>query len=153
MALSIFLLLVITTLVLILSFYLYIIKSRGSENPLLPIDWPIFGLLPSFIANVRNFNDYLTAVLAASGCNFRVKAGPSSARFFMTSDPTNIQHIFTTNHANYLKGESFDEAFDIVSGTLLTIDGEACRRSTESQDPEYTEQPKDYFVDVYLLPR
>jgi cytochrome P450 len=46
----------------------------------------------------------------------------------MTSDPTNVQHIFTTNHANYLKGESFAEVFDIVSDTLLTVDGEACRQ-------------------------
>ncbi|EES14820.1 noroxomaritidine synthase [Sorghum bicolor] len=127
MALSIFLYLFISTIVLIVSFYLHI-KSRGSKNPLLPIDWPILGILPSFVANLRNFHDYLTAVLAASGCNFKVQAGPSSTRFFMTSDPTNVQHIFTTNHANYLKGESFAEVFDIVSDTLLTVDGEACRQ-------------------------
>jgi cytochrome P450 len=129
MALSIFLYLFISTVVvLIVSVYMYI-KSRGSENPLLPIDWPVVGILPSFVANLRNFHDYLTAVLAASGCNFKVgAAGASSARFFITSDPANVQHIFTANHANYLKGEAFAEAFDVVSGTLLTVDGEACRR-------------------------
>ncbi|AQK52051.1 cytochrome P450 family 96 subfamily A polypeptide 1 [Zea mays] len=71
MALSIFLYLFISTVViLIVSVYMYI-KSRGSENPLLPIDWPVVGILPSFVANLRNFHDYLTAVLAASGCNFK----------------------------------------------------------------------------------
>jgi hypothetical protein len=96
MALSIFLYLFISTVVvLIVSVYMYI-KSRGSENPLLPIDWPVVGILPSFVANLRNFHDYLTAVLAASGCNFKVgAAGASSARFFITSDPANVQHVGT----------------------------------------------------------
>jgi len=49
-------------------------------------------------------------------------------RFFITSDPANVQHIFTTNHANYPKGEDLAEIFDIVSGSILTIDGEACHQ-------------------------
>jgi cytochrome P450 len=127
MALFIGLELVVSTLALVVLLYVYI-RSTRSKNPMLPIDWPVFGILPSFIANLQNIHDYLTAVLAASGCNFKVHGPPArKARFFMTSDPTNVQHIFTTNHANYPKGEEFAEVFDIVSGTILTVDGEDSR--------------------------
>ncbi|KAL6590963.1 hypothetical protein ACP70R_050145 [Stipagrostis hirtigluma subsp. patula] len=49
-------------------------------------------------------------------------------RFFVTCDPANVRHIFTTNHANYPKGEEFAEIFDIVSGSIFTADGEPCRQ-------------------------
>jgi cytochrome P450 len=49
-------------------------------------------------------------------------------RFFVTADPANVRHIFTSNHANYPKGEELAEIFDIVSGSILTVDGEACRQ-------------------------
>lgn len=126
MALPIFLCLFSCTLALTVPFYLYI-KSRRSENSLLRKNWPIVRILP-FLANLRNFHDYLTGILAASGCNSRVQVGPRSTRFFLTSDPSNVQHIFTTNHANYIKGEPFAEAFDIVSDTILSVDGEAWRQ-------------------------
>ncbi|XP_062196869.1 noroxomaritidine synthase-like [Phragmites australis] len=122
--------LLIATIALLVSLFLYYIKSTRSKNPLLPIDWPIVGVLPSFVANLRNFHDYLTVVLAASGGNFKAH-GPraiNNTRFFITSDPANVRHIFTTNHANYPKGEEFAEIFDIVRGTILTDDGEACRK-------------------------
>ncbi|OEL32287.1 Alkane hydroxylase MAH1 [Dichanthelium oligosanthes] len=49
-------------------------------------------------------------------------------QFFITSDPQNVRHIFTSNHANYPKGEEFAEIFDIMRGSLFTVDGESCRR-------------------------
>jgi cytochrome P450 len=127
MALPIFLYLFISTLALTVSSYLYI-RSRGSsDNSLLRKNWPIARILP-FLANLRNFHDYLTAILAASGCNSSVQVGLTSRPFILTSDPSNVQHMFTTNHANYVKGEIFPEIFDIVSDTILTVDGEAWRQ-------------------------
>ncbi|KAJ1267983.1 hypothetical protein BS78_07G101300 [Paspalum vaginatum] len=119
--------LLISTLVLV-SLYLYI-KFWRLRNPLYPMDWPVVGVLPSLVTRLHDLHDQLTVVLAASGCNFKAQ-GPvaSGMRFFVTSDPANVRHIFTTNHANYPKGEEFAEIFDIVSGSIFTVDGEACRR-------------------------
>jgi cytochrome P450 len=119
--------LVISTLVA-LSLYLYM-KFWRLRNPLYPVDWPVVGVLPFLMSRLHNIHDELTVVLASSGCNFKAQ-GPlaSGMRFFFTADPSNVRHIFTSNHANYPKGEEFAEIFDIFSGSILTIDGEACRQ-------------------------
>jgi cytochrome P450 len=98
------------------------------RNPSYPKDWPVVGMLPSIVAHLHNFHDELSVVLATCGCNFRAR-GPvaSGMRFFITADPANVRHIFTANHANYPKGDDFAEIFDIFSGTIFTIDGEAAR--------------------------
>ncbi|RCV15865.1 hypothetical protein SETIT_3G092300v2 [Setaria italica] len=119
--------LVISTL-LVVSLCMYI-KFWRLRNPLYPMDWPVVGMLPSIVANLHNFHDVLTVFLATNGCNFKAR-GPvaSGMRFFVTAEPANVRHIFTSNHANYPKGEDFAEIFDIFSGTLFTIDGEAGRQ-------------------------
>ncbi|RCV30479.1 hypothetical protein SETIT_6G098300v2 [Setaria italica] len=119
--------LVISTL-LVVSLCMYI-KFWRLRNPLYPMDWPVVGMLPFLVANLHNFHDELTVVLATYGCNFKAR-GPvaSGMRFFVTADPANVRHIFTSNHANYPKGEDFAEIFDIISGTLFAIDGEAVRQ-------------------------
>ncbi|CAD6265735.1 unnamed protein product [Miscanthus lutarioriparius] len=118
-------LLIISTLVV----SLYLRLWRSMNGSLRPIDWPVVGVLPGLISRLHNLHDELTVVLAASGCNFKAQ-GPlgSGMRFFITADPANVRHIFTSNHANYPKGEELAEIFDIVSGSILTVDGEACRQ-------------------------
>jgi hypothetical protein len=49
-------------------------------------------------------------------------------RFFITCDPANVRHIFTTNYTNFPKGAEFAAIFDIMGGALFTMDGEPCRR-------------------------
>ncbi|CAD6247201.1 unnamed protein product [Miscanthus lutarioriparius] len=117
-------LLIISTLV-----SLYVRLWRSRNGPLRPMDWPVVGVLPALISRLHNLHDELTVILAASGCNLKAQ-GPlgSGMRFFLTADPANVRHIFTSNHANYPKGEEIAEIFDIVSGSILTVDGEACRQ-------------------------
>ncbi|KAL6638752.1 hypothetical protein ACP70R_023611 [Stipagrostis hirtigluma subsp. patula] len=112
----------------LLVIYLYI-KSWRSRNPLRPKDWPVVGMLPSLLGNLHNFHDQLTVLLAASGYSHKAQ-GPvaTGMRFFVTCDPANVRHIFTTNHANYPKGEEFAEIFDVVSDSLFTVDGESWRQ-------------------------
>ncbi|KAF7012977.1 hypothetical protein CFC21_027114 [Triticum aestivum] len=120
-----------TALVLLVPlYYLYSRVRCRSGNPalVLPTNWPILHMFPSFLANIHNLHKYLTLVLAGSGHNFRAHGPPGTGlRFFVTCDPTNVRHIFTTNYTNFPKGAEFADIFDIVGGSLLTIDGEPSR--------------------------
>uniref|UniRef100_A0ACD5UBW8 Uncharacterized protein n=1 Tax=Avena sativa TaxID=4498 RepID=A0ACD5UBW8_AVESA len=122
--------LLISTLVLLLvPLYLYFKSSRSKNPAVMPRSWPIVGVMPSLLANLHNLHDYLTVVLAGSGHNFRANGPPGTGmRFFVTCDPENVRHIFTTNHANFPKGAEFAMIFDIMRGSFFTIDGEPCRR-------------------------
>ncbi|BAH94210.1 Os08g0264700 [Oryza sativa Japonica Group] len=110
-------LLIISSLMMLLALVLY-----------LCIGWPILSTLelPSIAANLHNLHDHLAGVLAASGHTVMARgtAATSSIRFFITCDPENVRHIFTSNHGNYPKGHEFAEIFDIMAGVSFTLDGE-----------------------------
>ncbi|KAK1685695.1 hypothetical protein QYE76_046543 [Lolium multiflorum] len=86
-------------------------------------------MLPSIISNLHNFHDAITLVLATHGKSFELH-GPwvTSMRFFLTCDPLNVRHIFTTNFANFPKGDDFAGIFGILDGTIFTADGESWRQ-------------------------
>ncbi|KAJ1268391.1 hypothetical protein BS78_07G131300 [Paspalum vaginatum] len=123
---------------LVAAFIYFSVKSMKSKrNPLLPTEWPLVGMLPGIAASLRShvaaagkksWHEFLTRALVASGHTLKVR-GPldSSMNFFVTCDPVNIRHMYTSNFANYPKGEGFAEIFDTVEGSLLTADGENWR--------------------------
>ncbi|CAM0901729.1 unnamed protein product [Alopecurus aequalis] len=119
--------LVISILVLLVALGLYIKSTRSSKkkNPSLPTNWPIVGILPALLVNLHRVREYILEMTASV---HSLRAGIASIRIFITCDPQNLQHIYTTNQANYPKGEYFAEIFDVVKGTLFTIDGEPFRR-------------------------
>ena len=83
--------LISTFLVLLVPVCLYLRASCRSKNPaVLPTDWPILHMFPSFMANLHNLYDYFTLVLARSGHNFRAHGPPGTGmRLFITCDPAN----------------------------------------------------------------
>ncbi|KAE8817365.1 Cytochrome P450 86B1 [Hordeum vulgare] len=83
-------------------------------------------MLPSFIANLHKVHDYFAEGLAEISHNSRVYT--PQGRIFVTCDPANVRHIFTTNHANFPKGAEFAAIFDIMDGGFFTVDGELWRR-------------------------
>ncbi|KAF7012840.1 hypothetical protein CFC21_026989 [Triticum aestivum] len=111
-------------------YYLCLRAGYRSNNPaVLPTNWPTLHMFPSFVANLHNLHDYFALVLAGSGHNFRAHGPPGTGmRLFVTCDPANIRHIFTTNYTNFPKGAEFAAIFDIMGGSLFTIDGELCRQ-------------------------
>ena len=124
-------LLISTALVVLVPlYYLCLRAGYRSNNPaVLPTNWPTLHMFPSFVANLHNLHDYFTLVFAGSGHSFRAHGPPGSGmRFFITCDPANVRHIFTTNYANFPKGTRFADTFDILDGSLFTIDGEPWRR-------------------------
>ncbi|EMS56473.1 Cytochrome P450 86B1 [Triticum urartu] len=101
-------------------------SSRSHGQSVLPADWPIVHMLPGVIANLHNAHDYFAAILTEAGHNFRLHI--PQRHIFLTCDPGNVRHIFTTNHANFPKGLEFAAIFDIMDGGIFTVDGEPWRR-------------------------
>ncbi|KAF7067357.1 hypothetical protein CFC21_073255 [Triticum aestivum] len=134
-ALAIIMSLISTALVLLvpLGLYLYMwscthSRSNDPAAAVPPTKWPILGMLPGLVANIYNFHEYSYALLAGSGLNFNGDGPPGAGmRFFITCDPANIQHIFTTNYSNFPKGAEFAAIFDVMAGGFFTIDGELWR--------------------------
>ncbi|CAM0871282.1 unnamed protein product [Alopecurus aequalis] len=92
-----------------------------------PTEWPILGHLFGLIANMHHFHDWATGVLAGT-YNFEARAGLTGVRFFVTCDPSNVRHIFTSNFVNYPKGDEFAEIFDVFGNGIFNADGESWRR-------------------------
>ncbi|WVZ55407.1 hypothetical protein U9M48_006067 [Paspalum notatum var. saurae] len=107
--------------------YNHHLRSKKTSSAV-PIEWPILGHLPGMIANIHHFHDWSTGFLAGVGCNFEGRLGWTGLRYFITCDPANVRHVFTSNFANYPKGEEFATTFDILGGGILSADGESWRR-------------------------
>uniref|UniRef100_A0A0D9X5Z0 Uncharacterized protein n=1 Tax=Leersia perrieri TaxID=77586 RepID=A0A0D9X5Z0_9ORYZ len=121
--------LVVSSLTMIVLVCLYKAYWRPKYRYLYPVDWPTIGLLPSLVGNRNRLHDHVTDVLAGAGQSYTAHGlGTAGMRFFITCDPDNVRHIFTTNHDNYPKGHEFAEIFDIMAGIFFTMDGEECSR-------------------------
>uniref|UniRef100_A0A0D9VPD3 Cytochrome P450 n=1 Tax=Leersia perrieri TaxID=77586 RepID=A0A0D9VPD3_9ORYZ len=92
------------------------------------VQWPIVGVLPAIIANMHRLLDGVTFLLATSQLNFQCRFWLASFRFFVTCDPANVRHIFTSNFDNYPKGDVFADMFDVLGGGIFNSDGERWRR-------------------------
>ncbi|KAL6897833.1 hypothetical protein ACP4OV_006792 [Aristida adscensionis] len=94
-----------------------------------PLSWPVLGMLPFVVANLRRLLDATTDALRDSGCTFMFR-GPCLARadFLLTCDPAAVHHCLTANHANYDKGRAFAEMFDVVGDGLLVADAASWAR-------------------------
>ncbi|XP_062201240.1 noroxomaritidine synthase-like [Phragmites australis] len=121
--LSIELFLVICFLIL----YYYHLQSKKTSS-LEPTEWPVVGHLPGLVANIHNLYDWATSILSDVDYNFEVRGGRTGLRYFVTCDPSNVRHIFTSNFANYPKGDTFAEIFDILGDGIFNADGESWRR-------------------------
>jgi cytochrome P450 len=109
-------------------FYYYHVRSK-KKNPVIPVDWPLVGMLPGLIGNLHNLHEWITSLVVASPLNFPFVGPPRSGmRFFVTADPANVRHVFTSNFGNYPKGPEFEEIFDILGGGIFNADGESWRR-------------------------
>lgn len=93
-----------------------------------PTEWPVLGHLFGMIAHKNDFHDWATGILAGTRYNFEARAGVTGVRFFVTCDPANVRHIFTSNFANYPKGDEFAEIFDVFGNGIFNADGESWRR-------------------------
>ncbi|KAJ1298857.1 hypothetical protein BS78_01G486100 [Paspalum vaginatum] len=93
-----------------------------------PTKWPILGYLPSLVANIHHFHDWTTRLHNGVGYSFQARIGSTGLRYFITCDPSNVRRIFTSNFANYPKGDEFAMIFDVLGGGILNADGQSWRR-------------------------
>jgi len=114
-------------LCILTALYYRCLKSKKT-SPLEPTEWPIVGHLPGLVANIHHFHDWATGVLTGAGYNFEARGGRTGLDYFITCEPSNVRHIFTSNFANYPKGHEFVEIFDVFSGGILNADGESWQR-------------------------
>ncbi|CAL4912494.1 unnamed protein product [Urochloa decumbens] len=109
-------------------FYYFHIRSKR-KNPVIPVEWPLVGMLPALLGNLHHLHEWITSLLVASHLNFLFTGPPRSGmHFFVTADPANVRHVFTSNFGNYPKGPEFEEIFDILGGGIFTADGDSWRR-------------------------
>ncbi|CAN6302364.1 unnamed protein product [Urochloa humidicola] len=110
------------------AFYYFHIRSKR-KNPVIPLDWPLVGMLPALLGNLHHLHEWITSLLVASHLNFLFTGPPRSGmQFFVTADPANVRHVFTSNFGNYPKGPEFEEIFDILGGGIFTADGDSWHR-------------------------
>lgn len=122
-----FLELCLSFLCFVVFYYLHIRSKR--KNPFVPLDWPLVGMLPALLGNLHHLHDWITSLLVASQLSFLFTGPPRSGmQFFVTADPANVRHVFTSNFANYPKGPEFEEIFDVLGGGIFNADGESWRR-------------------------
>ncbi|TVU48446.1 hypothetical protein EJB05_08083, partial [Eragrostis curvula] len=103
------------------------LQSKKTSS-LEPTEWPVAGHLPGLVANLHHLHDWTTGVLTGAGHNFHARGGLSGLRYFITCDPANVRHIFTSNFANYPKGDEFAVIFDVLGDGIFNADGESWRR-------------------------
>ncbi|KAL8039383.1 hypothetical protein ABFX02_10G033200 [Erythranthe guttata] len=100
-------------------------KSNGEKTSFLPTNWPLVGMLPSFLQNRHRMQDYFTEILSECGGTFQMRFPRIfNMDMLITSDPLNIDHIFSKNFANYPKGRQFREIFDILGDSIFNVDDE-----------------------------
>lgn len=114
-------------LAIICFFWLYLFRLiRQYQKSILPVNWPVIGMVPFLVGNLRYIHDKVTDVLREAGCTFMV-SGPwfLNMNFLMTCDPATVNHCFNANFKNYPKGSEFAEMFDILGDGLLVADSES----------------------------
>ncbi|KAL8039388.1 hypothetical protein ABFX02_10G033700 [Erythranthe guttata] len=100
-------------------------KRNGKKISFLPTNWPLVGMLPSVLQNRHRIQDYLTEILSECGGTFQFKFPKIfNMDTLITSDPANINHIFSKKFANYPKGRQYREIFEVVGDSIFNVDDE-----------------------------
>ncbi|CAN1827583.1 Alkane hydroxylase MAH1 [Linum perenne] len=124
--------LVIVVLLVLPAFMVYAV--RKSNSSLLP-NWPLVGMVPSLQWHIsRDLPQHLllTQFLKQNGGNFMF-IGPifTNQHFFFTSDPMNVNHIFSRNFPNYPKGKELKEKLEALGDGITAVDGDLWKTQRE----------------------
>ncbi|KAI3456694.1 hypothetical protein Pfo_013357 [Paulownia fortunei] len=105
--------------------FLCVWRSKSRKKSSLPTNWPLVGMLPGILQNCHRIHAYATDILSESGGTFEFKfPWYCNMNMLVTSDPTNIHHIFSKNFSNYPKGPEFRKIFEILGDGIFNVDFE-----------------------------
>uniref|UniRef100_A0A0D9VHU4 Cytochrome P450 n=1 Tax=Leersia perrieri TaxID=77586 RepID=A0A0D9VHU4_9ORYZ len=103
-----------------------------------PTLWPLVGILPSLVANIRDVYDWGSASVLRAGGTFPYRGtlgGGTSG--FITSVPANVEHVLRGNFGNYPKGPYFRERFvELLGEGIFNADGETWREQRRAATVE-----------------
>lgn len=90
------------------------------------IIWPVFGMLPTLLANQHRLLEHLTNIVD-NDKNTEWFHGPwlSGMTYLYTSNPENAKHMFNIHFSNYPKGDGLYEIFDVLGDGIFNVDGES----------------------------
>lgn len=109
-------------IVLFLIYFCYL-RTRRFSGSSIPIDWPLFGMIPALIHNSHRIHDFATEVLREAGGTFFIKGlWLTNSDILVTSDPANVHHVFSRNFSNYPKGPEFREIFEVLGDGIFNAD-------------------------------
>ncbi|KAJ6792678.1 alkane hydroxylase MAH1-like [Iris pallida] len=86
-------------------FFSLLVFFLVNRNHVVPLRWPVVGMLPALLINLHRLHDFMTSLLKVTGGTFMFE-GPwfMGLDMMITCDPTNAKHMFTTHFSNYIKG-------------------------------------------------
>ncbi|XP_068643659.1 alkane hydroxylase MAH1-like [Aristolochia californica] len=95
---------------------------RAQKQPL--VQWPVLRHLPTLLCNVHHLNEWGTELFTALGCGTVRLKGPmfTGLELILTCDPLNVEYVTKTNFANFGKGPTFVEKFDILGDGIFNAD-------------------------------
>ncbi|KAI3466325.1 hypothetical protein Pfo_022988 [Paulownia fortunei] len=101
------------------------LELRSGKKRCEPTNWPLVGMLPTVVQYLHRAHDKITEVLGECGGTYLFR-GPwfCDLDLLFTSDPANIQHIFSKNFSNYPKGSEFRKKFEILGDGIFNADFE-----------------------------
>ncbi|KAI4963555.1 hypothetical protein ZWY2020_011393 [Hordeum vulgare] len=102
-------------------YYLHVRSRR--KNPLIPLDWPVVGMLPrsSSTSAPPRLGHVLLQHHPAQLPPHRTTALKEAS---FTSDPANVRHVFTSTSPTTPKGTELAEIMDILGG-IFNADGDS----------------------------
>ncbi|CAK9320309.1 unnamed protein product [Citrullus colocynthis] len=86
-------------------------------------------MTPHVFAHIHQVHDRIAEILSESGSNFFLKD------FFLTANPSNINHILSVHSERYPKGPDFKYIFDILGDEIFNSDSDVWkerRKTTHS---------------------
>ncbi|XP_047326596.1 alkane hydroxylase MAH1-like [Impatiens glandulifera] len=99
--------------------------NRSSFHTLIPLEWPLIGMLPTIIVNINHFHDLLVEVHAIVGPTFLFKSLLLSNMSILSSvDPMDMHYIMSKNMQNFPKAPLFSKMFDFLGKAIFNCDGE-----------------------------
>ncbi|KAF6140671.1 hypothetical protein GIB67_013964 [Kingdonia uniflora] len=89
------------------------------------VEWPIVGVVPSFIRNTHRVHDWTTEFFQTFGGTKTVnQVTYGGSKTLFTCDPRNIEYITKTNFPNFPKGQAYTDMFDILGEGIFNVDFE-----------------------------